>query len=105
MSIGSAVVHISVDDSETDAVEAGLDAPPLLYKVSDRPPIYLIILFGFQVSISSLWKLSPYILLYSYPFNVYLTMCYCKLGNCVCFLMTLDFLFKLALKIGVPLDC
>ena len=49
MSKGSAVVHISVDDKVTKAVEEGLNAP-LLYKISDTPPISVIIFLGFQVS-------------------------------------------------------
>ena len=49
VSKGSAVVHISVDDSETEAVKERLDAP-LLYKISDTPPISVIIFLGFQVS-------------------------------------------------------
>ena len=51
MSIGSAVIEINIED--TDAIEHELDEPPLLYKVSDAPPIYLTILFGLQVSAES----------------------------------------------------
>ena len=47
VSIGSAVIEINIED--TDAIEQELDEPPLLYKVSDAPPIYLTILFGLQV--------------------------------------------------------
>ena len=49
VSIGSAVVKIDVEDTETGAVEHALGDAPLLYKVSDAPPIYLTILFGLQV--------------------------------------------------------
>ena len=49
VSIGSAVIHINVDDDELEKAGQALAEPPLLYKVSDAPPIYLTILFGFQV--------------------------------------------------------
>ena len=50
VSIGSAVIEINIEDTDAIEIEHELDEPPLLYKVSDAPPIYLTILFGLQVS-------------------------------------------------------